>query len=753
MNEWQCARRHNLWLAILAASAFAISQRSIVLLIFVVVGSIASWLITNGCRRWMLPRWIAALLTAIVAIFVFLRIYPNLDPTEIPSAIGMGVSVGIVIRLYSRQSVSDERQVLMLAGVLIVAAALQSADLLVGIFVISGTLLAVDCVVRFRLLSTNPAQTAPQRRRDASSGNDSAAHRRLMTRNLNRIIRVALALVLVCTAVIFVVLPRNPRPTGALFGIGNSILEFPDEMSLFSPQRLAPSRRELMHAQWLGPDGESVPHAETLRLRGVVLDRYDPGTTEWFARRSGNQRVVNTPSGEFQSLADTPIDERLNTYTLRVHLRALYSDVVFSPWAPVAIRSPTAQVFTLIPGTLAIRTRDFETAGVITGYDLRVQPFASESTLVAMQDDAIGNPPIANFPIEAVHAAAVELLHGVDVNAPSAQADSAARWARNLRIARIFERELTSDRFRYTLDLRSFVRRDGRDPIDLFLNEYRFGHCEYFASALCALCQSVGVDARIVTGFLVSEFDNATQRYIVRESDGHAWVEVRTSAYQWTMIDATPMGELGDSAPEDEMWAQVLRFFTGPLESFWRDEIASFDSAAQSAFLLRANEWIRSNIQSMWSAIERTEQSIVESTQLGPAGAIWIGSVIVATVMSSTVIFIGYRRRRHRQHALGLTHRGHRGRARARLAMRDGSFYVDALDLLDGRGMRRPINMSPRAFADTVRLQHAKVGDVFAVIVDRFYSIRFGGQRPDSRLRAQDHALVEQLRAELSLAR
>jgi len=358
-----------------------------------------------------------------------------------------------------------------------------------------------------------------------------------------------------------------------------------------------------------------------------------------------------------------------------------------------------------------------------------------------------------NFPVEAVHATAVELLHGIDVNAPSAQADSAARWARNLRIARIFERELTSDRFRYSLDLRSFVRHDGRDPIDLFLNEYRFGHCEYFASALCALCQSVGVDARIVTGFLVSEFDNATQRYIVRESDGHAWVEVRTSAYQWTMIDPTPMGELDDSAPEDEMWAQVLRFFIGPLESFWRDEIASFDSAAQSAFLLRANEWIRSNIQSMWSAIERTEQSIVESTQLGPAGAIWIGSVIVATVMSSTVIFIGYRRRRHRQRALGLTHRGHRGRARARLAMRDGSFYVDALDLLDGRGMRRPISMSPGAFADTVRLQHAKVGDVFAAIVDRFYSIRFGGQRPDSRQRAQDHALVEQLRAELGLAR
>ena len=309
---------------------------------------------------------------------------------------------------------------------------------------------------------------------------------------------------------------------------------------------------------------------------------------------------------------------------------------------------------------------------------------------------------------------------------------------------------MKSDRFRYTLDLRSFVRIGDRDPIDLFLNEYRFGHCEYFASALCALCQSVGVDARIVVGYLASEFDKSSQRYIVRESDGHAWVEIRTGEYQWTKMDPTPASEMNTPPQEDESWAVVMRFIFAPINSLWRDEIAQFDARSQNALVQQTNDWFHKTIQSFWAMIQRTARSAGESSRWISTSSIWFGSVALTLTLSCAAMWIAYRKWQRTQRALGLTRRG---RIRTKVALRDCAFYVDALDILERRGIRRPLNLLPSSFAELVRVQHPIGGDIFTEIVKRFYAIRFGGERPDPRRRAEDHALVGRMRQALIVAR
>ena len=751
MGDWQSVRRHNLGFALLALAAFAVSERSVVLLATVFLTTLASWVITGGWRRRMLPAWAVGLLLFVAFAIGFGRVYPTPDPSDIPSVIGIVVSFVIVIRMYARRSIGDERQILMLSSVLVVAAALQSSDLLVGLLVLGATLMAVNCIVRFRL-AANAKDGTPV---NVDSGRvfvrESLVQRRGASQDLKRTIRIAFVFVLVMTSAIFLFLPRNPQPTGALFGMaGSGQLEFPNHISLMSPQRLSPSEKELLSVAWLGPDGNPPPNVQVLRLRGAILDRYDVGAAEWFSRRMASERFVIVEGGKYQSLANSPIDERMNTFTMRVEFRGLYSDVVLSPWAPISIAGLTSQVYVFSPATLAVRTLDLESAGVITGYDLRVQPFASESTLESLQGEPVRLPPIATFPVQAVRDAAQRIAAETDLDSTIASQDPAARWARNLRLARIFERELTSERFSYTMDLRSFIRRDGRDPIDLFLNEYRFGHCEYFASGLCALCQSVGVDARIVVGFLVDEYDKSSQRYTVRESDGHAWVEVRTGEYQWTMIDPTPIGNISATPSEDESWAQIFWLLSAPLESLWRDQVAQFDARAQNALAQQANTWIRDVMRSGWTSIEQTARNAGESSRLGAYGIVWIGSVAMTIALSFAAAFIGYRRWRRAQRALGVTRLG---RARARVAMRDGAFYVDALDLLDQGGMRRPTNLPLRSFAVRVASEHARAGEIFSEIVERFYAVRFGGQRPDSRRRADDHSLVVQLRQALFATR
>lgn len=79
-------------------------------------------------------------------------------------------------------------------------------------------------------------------------------------------------------------------------------------------------------------------------------------------------------------------------------------------------------------------------------------------------------------------------------------------------------------------------------PIQSFLATRR-GVCEHFASAMAAMLRAVGIPARVVTGFLVSEFNTAGNYYIVRASDAHAWVEYWDGG-AWRTNDPTPQASV-----------------------------------------------------------------------------------------------------------------------------------------------------------------------------------------------------------------
>lgn len=75
-------------------------------------------------------------------------------------------------------------------------------------------------------------------------------------------------------------------------------------------------------------------------------------------------------------------------------------------------------------------------------------------------------------------------------------------------------------------------------PIESFLAGGGKGACEHFATAMAAMLRAIDIPARVVTGFLVSEFNTTDNYYIVRASDAHAWVEYFDGA--WLMVDPTP---------------------------------------------------------------------------------------------------------------------------------------------------------------------------------------------------------------------
>ena len=65
---------------------------------------------------------------------------------------------------------------------------------------------------------------------------------------------------------------------------------------------------------------------------------------------------------------------------------------------------------------------------------------------------------------------------------------------------------------------------EGPDPLVAFLYDFKKGHCEYFAGALWTLlCQSLGLEARMVVGFHCEGDAFVGGYYQVQQSHAHAW--------------------------------------------------------------------------------------------------------------------------------------------------------------------------------------------------------------------------------------
>jgi transglutaminase-like putative cysteine protease len=109
-----------------------------------------------------------------------------------------------------------------------------------------------------------------------------------------------------------------------------------------------------------------------------------------------------------------------------------------------------------------------------------------------------------------------------------------------------------------------------RDVVDYFLFDSPGGFCSYYASAMAVMLRSVGVPARVATGFASGEYDGLTLSYRVPAAAAHAWVEVYFPTYGWIEFEPTsartPFEYRGDeSQPTDQRSSATTTI--GPRES------------------------------------------------------------------------------------------------------------------------------------------------------------------------------------------
>jgi transglutaminase-like putative cysteine protease len=65
------------------------------------------------------------------------------------------------------------------------------------------------------------------------------------------------------------------------------------------------------------------------------------------------------------------------------------------------------------------------------------------------------------------------------------------------------------------------------------------GFCTFFASAMTLMARSLGMPARVATGFTAGVYDSKTGTYIVKETASHAWTQIYFAKYGWIDFEPT----------------------------------------------------------------------------------------------------------------------------------------------------------------------------------------------------------------------
>ncbi|HET8759580.1 MAG TPA: transglutaminase domain-containing protein, partial [Nitrospiria bacterium] len=271
-------------------------------------------------------------------------------------------------------------------------------------------------------------------------------------------------------------------------------------------------------------------------------------------------------------------------------------------------------------------------------------------------------------------------------------------------------------RYSYTLDVPG-----GEDrPLDVFLFDRRSGYCEHFASAMAVMLRAVGVPTRLVTGFLVQEWNAVGKYAIVRQGDAHAWVEAYLPNSGWTRFDPTP-----PVPPADRPWAGSAEHYLDALRTGWNRYVLDFSLRDQHAALENAEVgWsrIRSRITAMLSASTRRLTRVSDAT--------WLAGGLLAAAVFALGGFLAIRRGR-----VAVLPSGHAPVA----------FYHRLLRALERQGVAKPTAATPAEFAQ----RHAGRPESAAAIrrvTERYYEVRYGRRRlsPEERRRVEaDLATIE----------
>ncbi len=465
---------------------------------------------------------------------------------------------------------------------------------------------------------------------------------------------------LLVTLALFFVIPRIGEATLALTAPSRRmIVGFSDRVELGAIGELETDSSVAMRIR-VG-DASLTPHlVNELRWRGVALDYFDGQA--WTITRRRRAPLGRVSVGKAEPGGVPGAGQLL---TQEIFLEPIGTDTLFAAPRILRVRVPFGTALVDDMGALSMShgasRLEYTVDSIVGGRALdRLSP--------AAQGRFLQLPSVA----PRIAALAQEITAGSAGPAAAAQA-----------LTGYLRRE-----FKYTLSLE---RTTTLPPLEEFLFERRAGNCEYFASALAVMLRSLGIPARVVTGFQRGEWNPYGEYFLVRMSDAHAWVEAYVAGSGWLTLDPSPRVESMTAA-----WAGASLFLDA-LRLRWHRYIVNWSShdqlAAAATVRHAAGAW--RNWREHWPP--------------GPGLWAWAALVALAGIMTWS-----------------LRRRGWSPRSPVRRAP---DFYRRALRTLARRGLRPQLGETAREFAGRVGGATPTCAPEFARITSAYEAVRFGARQ------------------------
>ncbi|MBI4400046.1 MAG: DUF3488 domain-containing protein [Nitrospirae bacterium] len=279
-------------------------------------------------------------------------------------------------------------------------------------------------------------------------------------------------------------------------------------------------------------------------------------------------------------------------------------------------------------------------------------------------------------------------------------------------------------------------------PVEEFLFTRKTGYCEHYATAMVMMLRSLGIPARLTTGFLPGEWNDFGNYYTVRQRDAHAWVEVYFPRSGWVTFDPTPSVAVGASNP---LWTKVARVVDSirlkwdrfVIQYSFRDQMAVAQGVRERSDQVRVRVWGMVAATLRWWATVRTWFDEFSRTY----GVLLAGGLVICAGIAGLIVAVAIRGRRWAGRLqAGLP------TARQVSAVR---LYARMLRLLESRGFGKPPGATPLEFARHVSREWAGVSSFVLPLTELYYRVRFGREL----LTPQDRRRAEELLGNLLLAK
>jgi len=466
---------------------------------------------------------------ACMAIGVILLTILRMNADEFISLVVGALLMLLAIKLLGAKRFRDYMQIYLIALFLLIGSALLSVEIEFLLSFVCMIFLVTVTIVFLTYFSQDNTLALPA----------SAIARIASKASLISLIAIPV------TVVMFIILPRTSYPLFHFLNRGaHASTGFTDKVRLGNVSDIQEDTTVILRAHM-----ERVPE-DLLYWRGIVLDNFDG--TSWTSLHSGGPDSNRSPRMTGRQVKQT------------IYLEPYGNRYLFALDKPASLSLRYAKKTSALTYTLSekiFRRIRYESASTLS--DLLPEQRIDRSAYLQMPERALAKTRDL-----------VKTLSSGGTEEETTQA---------------ILRFLRDGEYRYSLkDLPV-----SGNPLEDFLFRYKYGNCEYFASAMAVMLRIAGIPSRVVGGYKGGYYNDAGEYYLVPQKNAHVWVEAYMESRGWLRMDPTPGGiENFVSGPSRDLFFRV-KLLMDSMNYYWNALVINYDLAKQVSLFHTIRSGIR----------------------------------------------------------------------------------------------------------------------------------------------------------------